>query len=95
MFTINELSEHIDMNDFDVLERDANSITLQSKNTNHLWKLLNREYNDISSIIIYHTLFEGMDFLEKCCARNLSQALQFVKNLDSCRCQYSNVTYSL
>ena len=36
MFTINDLSEHIDMNDFDVLERDANSITLQSKNTSVL-----------------------------------------------------------
>ena len=92
MFTYQELNEHIDPNDFDVLDKSANSITLQSKNTNHCWKLQSREFNDISSVVIYHTLFQGMDFLEQCSARNLVQALQFVKNLDSCRKHYSNVS---
>ncbi|MCR5108696.1 MAG: hypothetical protein K6B28_11100 [Lachnospiraceae bacterium] len=89
MFTVNELNELIDLNDFDVLDKSANSIILQSKITSHCWKLLNRDYNDSSSVIIYHTLYYGMDFLEQCCARNLEQALQFVKNLDACRGHYS------
>lgn len=90
MFTISELNEHIDLNDFDVLDKSANSVILQSKNTSHCWKLMNRDYNDSSSVIIYHTLIYGMDFFEQCSARNLEQAIQFVKNLDNCRRHYSN-----
>ena len=90
MFTASEINELIDPNDFDVLDKNTDSITLQSKRTNHCWKLLTREYNDSSSVIIYHTLFNGMDFYEQCSARNLEQALQFVKSLDLGRGQHSN-----
>ncbi len=90
MFTVSELNEHIDLDDFDVLDKNANSIILQSKNTSHCWKLQNRDYNDSSSVIIYHTLIYGMEFLEQCTARNLEQAIQFVKNLDAYRKQHSS-----
>ena len=90
MFMTAELSKHIDPNDFDILDKGADSVILQSKNTSHCWKLQSRDYNDSSSVIIYHTLFYGMDFLELCSARNLEQAIQFVRNLDDYRKHHSD-----
>ena len=83
MFTANELNEHIDSDCFKILDANANSITLQSKNTDHCWQLLNRENDSNSSILIYHTNYSELEYRLQCFASYLTQALVFVKNFDT------------
>ncbi len=83
MFTISELREHIDSDCFDVLDANDNTITLQSKITDHCWQLLNRGYDNNSSVYIYHTNYSELEYRLQCFASDLKQALLFVKNFDS------------
>ncbi len=83
MFTIQELNKHIDNKYFNVFDKSAFTVTLQSKNTEHCWHLLQRECRNHSIIIIYHTHHYGTEYHEQCHTRTLAQAIEFIKNHDS------------
>ena len=82
MFTIQELNKHIDNRYFNVIDKSAFTVTLQSKNTQHYWHLLNRECRNHSIVIIYHNHHFGMDYHEQCHTRDLAQAIEFIRDHD-------------
>ncbi len=82
MFTNKDFEELIDKNYFVIISQNSYEIELQSKNTKHFWSLLNREYNNISSIVVYSSHYSDGDYHLHCHAINLEQAILFIKNND-------------
>ena len=81
MFTVNELSQ-IDDGYFKVINSDAFTVTLQSKNTGHCWHILLQEYGRIKSCVIYHTHRAGSAYHLHGHAGSLSDALMEIYDHD-------------
>lgn len=81
MFSTNELSQ-IDNDYFQVINKSAFTVTLQSKNTEHCWHILLQEYGKIKSCIIYHTHHAGTSYHLHDHASSLSVALQKIHEHD-------------
>ena len=81
MFSTNEIDQ-IDDDYFIVINKNAFTVTLQSKNTEHCWHILLREYGRAKSCIIYHTHHAGTAYHLHGHACSLSAALETIHDHD-------------
>lgn len=81
LFSTNVLDQ-IDDKYFKVINKDAFTVTLQSKNTKHCWHILLQEYGRIKSCSIYHTHHAGTAYHLHGHAGSLLDALEEIYQHD-------------
>lgn len=81
MFQTKEL-ERLDSNYFVILQKNAHSVTLQSKNTGHCWHILHLEYPTFKSCTIYHNHKMGADYHTHGHAPTLAHAISLIMDHD-------------
>lgn len=81
MITKEELKK-VESNYFEVLQAGAFAITLKSKNTNHYWHLIEREYPTFRHFIIYHKHNVSDAYHAQGTACDLAAAVSEIKSHD-------------
>ena len=73
----------IDTEYFDIKEKRAYSLVLQSKNTGHYWYLLERIYNGKQSFSIYHKHNVGDAYHPQKSRPSISACCEYIKEHDT------------
>ncbi len=81
MFRAEEI-EKLDKSYFNIILAENYDVTIQSKNTGHIWYIHNPEYPDEGECIIFHKHKASHPYQQHGRARNLRQAVKSIKGHD-------------
>ena len=81
MFRTEEI-EKLDKSYFNIILAENYDVTLQSKNTGHIWYIHNPEYPGEGECIIFHKHRASQPYHQHGRARSLGQAVKSIKGHD-------------
>lgn len=81
MFRAEEI-EKLDKSYFNIILAEDYDVTIQSKNTGHIWYIHNPEYPGEGECIIFHKHTASCPYHRHGRARNLRQAVKSIKGHD-------------
>ena len=72
----------IDHSYFNIIQTNAFTITLQSKNTGHYWHILEQDYSTFKSYLIYHRHSANHSYHKHGHGKNLPQIINDIQAHD-------------
>ncbi len=81
MITFNDFNR-VDTTQFNILEKSAYSLTIQSKRTGNCWYILDRYYKNINPLSVFKSLVYGSENHHYCNSADVPQALEVIKKAE-------------